>query len=324
MDYHRRIIQLSATVLLGAVILRLLGNATGNPLQLKDPQDLASALVFLHTGRMVKTVDMPPTEPEPTEPAPTQPPEPVPAVFTPEDIRRISCNSYSGDTVDVSALLQQPLTWDLRSDSPSVLILHAHATESYTKTEEYSESTQYRTLNENYNMVSIGAHLAQLLEAQNIGVVHSREFHDNPSYNGSYERSRATAQEHLAQAPSICLILDLHRDAMVDSLGNQIGYTVETPQGEAAKVMLVVGAWNDHWQENMALAVKLHAKLEQLCPGICRPISLRTSRFNQDLSDGALLIEVGAAGNTRQEALRATEILADAIIALSAGAVYEE
>ena len=75
------------------------------------------------------------------------------------------------------------------------------------------------------------------------------------------------------------------------------------------------------WQENMSLAVKLHAQLEKTCPGICRPISLRSQRFNQDLSTGALSIEVGAAGNTRQEALGGAEILAQAIIALSRGTV---
>ena len=322
MDHHRRIIPLCTVLLLGAVLLRLLGN-TGL-LQLRDPGDLASALVFLQTGRLVTPTDEPLPAREETEPAPTEPPTPSPAVFTGDDSALVECNSYSGDTVDIPALLAQPLSWQLRQDTPTVLILHSHATESYTNTENYRESSEYRTLDENYNMVSVGDHLCRLLEDQGIGAVQDRQFHDDPSYNGSYERSRQSVQSYLQENPSVCLVLDLHRDAMVDSLGNQIGYTVDTGEGKAAKVMLVVGAWNDNWQENMALAVKLQAKLEQLCPGICRPISLRNSRFNQDLSAGALLIEVGAAGNTRQEALRATEILAQAITSLSNGAVYEE
>ena len=322
MDHHRRIIPLCTVLLLGAVLLRLLGN-TGL-LQLRDSRDLASALVFLQTGRLVKIADEPsPTQAE-TEPAPTEPPAPSPAVFTPDDSALIQCNSYSGDTVDIPALLARPLAWQLRQNTPTVLILHSHATESYTNTEHYVESSEYRTLDENYNMVSVGDHLYRLLEDQGVGVIQDRQFHDNPSYNGSYERSRQSVQSYLQENPSLCLILDLHRDAMVDSQGNQIGYTVDTNSGKAAKVMLVVGAWNDNWQENMALAVKLQARLEQICPGICRPISLRSSRFNQDLSAGALLIEVGAAGNTRQEALRATEILAEAILSLSSGAVYQE
>jgi hypothetical protein len=48
-------------------------------------------------------------------------------------------------------------------------------------------------------------------------------------------------------------------------------------------------------------------------------VNLRRERFNQDLGPGALLIEVGAAGNSRAEALAAAEILAEGIIALWEG-----
>ncbi|MBQ6839157.1 MAG: stage II sporulation protein P [Oscillospiraceae bacterium] len=321
MDNDRRILQICTAVLLGAVILRLLSGPLGTAAQKLDTSDIATALLFLQTGRVVRLADTPQQPlPEETQPLPTENPQKKPWVFTPADADLIACNSYSGHEVDVAALLAQPLDWK----DPGILILHTHATESYRNTEGYMESSDYRTLDEKYNMLSVGSYLAKLLSGTELRVHHDTTLHDYPSYNGSYENSRKTAQTCLQEDADIELILDLHRDAMVDSLGNQIGYTVDTDSGAAAKVMLVVGVWNENWQENMALAVKLHARLEQLCPGICRPISLRGSRFNQDLSAGALLIEVGAAGNTRAEALRATEILAEAIISLSAGAVYEE
>ena len=50
-----------------------------------------------------------------------------------------------------------------------------------------------------------------------------------------------------------------------------------------------------------------------------RPLNLRAQRFNQDLSAGALLVEVGAAGNTREEALAAAELLAEAVAQLAEG-----
>ena len=74
-----------------------------------------------------------------------------------------------------------------------------------------------------------------------------------------------------------------------------------------------------NWQENLSLGLKLQAVLQQKYPGICRPLTLRAQRFNQDLSPGALLIEVGAAGNTRREALTAMEALAEGILALAKG-----
>ena len=72
----------------------------------------------------------------------------------------------------------------------------------------------------------------------------------------------------------------------------------------------------------MALAVKLQAQLEQNYPGLCRPINLVSSRYNQDLSTGSLLVEVGTAGNTREQALAAAEYLAEGILALEKGANF--
>ena len=69
----------------------------------------------------------------------------------------------------------------------------------------------------------------------------------------------------------------------------------------------------------MALAVKLQALMERQVAGVCRPITLRSAAFNQFFSPGALLVEVGTAGDTRQNALAAADILADAIIALAQG-----
>ena len=64
--------------------------------------------------------------------------------------------------------------------------------------------------------------------------------------------------------------------------------------------------------------LKLQAVLERETPGITRSTVLRAQRFNQDLSPGCLLVEVGAAGNTHDEALRAAGKLAEGILALAA------
>ena len=74
------------------------------------------------------------------------------------------------------------------------------------------------------------------------------------------------------------------------------------------------------YQENLALGLKLHVQLERIAPGITRYVNLRSSRCNQDLSPGAILVEVGAAGDSHQEALKAAEVLAEAILALKYGA----
>ena len=73
----------------------------------------------------------------------------------------------------------------------------------------------------------------------------------------------------------------------------------------------------------MALALKLHTQLEGIAPGIMRYVNLRAQRFNQDMSPGALIVEVGAAGNTHAEALTATEVLAKAVLSLAKGSSLE-
>ena len=130
----------------------------------------------------------------------------------------------------------------------------------------------------------------------------------------------------MQEYPSLVMVLDIHRDSVENSDGNQVRYTVETDKGTSAKLMMVVGTdanglKHPNWPENMALAVKLHARLEKVNPGICRPISFRSQRFNQDLSAGAMLIEVGSAGNTHEEALLAAKILGQAILDISQGTI---
>ena len=120
------------------------------------------------------------------------------------------------------------------------------------------------------------------------------------------------------------MVLDIHRDSVENKDGKQVRMTVKAGKETSAQLMLVVGTdvnlKHPDWPENMALAVKLHAQLEKNTPGICRPISFRKQRFNQDLSGGALIVEVGSAGNTRQEALLAGRLLAEAILDISYGA----
>ncbi len=230
---------------------------------------------------------------------------------------------------ELEALLEEPLNWNLRAEDPTVLILHTHTTESYTKKGEvYVETSHYRTLDEAHNMLSIGDAVAEILTREGIGVIHDRELHDYPSYNGSYVHARNSTESILEQYPTIRLILDLHRDAS-ESKGKQLRTQATVDGKSSAQLMFVVGTnvsrqSHEDWEKNLALALKLHVLLERQAPGIMRPVNLRSQRFNQDLSPGALLVEVGAAGNTHGEALTAAQALAKAVVSLAQGAGGKE
>ena len=325
---HDRVLRTGAAAIALAVVLKIF-TSVPLPTKLFNAQSVSRWVIYLETGRILAE----------TVPA-TQATEPTPTVIEkepPEEPRRLSFSPSDGDLVNIRSswdcaltpreLIMEPLNWDLTGDEPTVLIYHTHAMESYTPQtgEDYTEEVPFRTADLDYNMVSIGTRLAELLENAGISVLHDTTLHDAASYNGSYASSRETVEKYLAQYPSIRLVLDIHRDAAEDGSGHQVATTAETAQGDTARLMLVLGSeagglYNPNWQENYALAVKLQAVLEQKSPGLCRELHLTDQRYNQDLSPGALLIEVGAAGNSHDEALRAMTPLAEAIAALSKGA----
>lgn len=327
MEPEKNSLRVGALVIACAVVLRLLSGGAWDRLvgQLSKPE-LAAALLFLETGRVVRLGSAAP-QTEPASDVPEQTPEqesPARPVFAQSDALLVEVNSTSGYDADLQTLIQQPLSWELTGDAPTVLIVHSHGTESYRYTGEYTETSAYRTLDENYNVVSVGERLAEELRAGGVQVIHDRTLHDSPSYNNAYNSSRQSVESYLSQYPGIRMVLDIHRDSRQTDAGEQITSAVAVDGESCAQLMLVVGSdagglEHPNWSENMALAVKLHARLEKNVPGICRPIQLRSQRFNQDLSPGALLVEVGTAANTRQEALTAAEQLAKSILELAHG-----
>ena len=310
------------TAIACALLLRLWSEGYGEKLiDLVTGPDAAAFFIYLETGRDVRfSPSLPAFSPDFMEspPAATLPEtEPTLPVFS--DADGLELYYASTENPDIPALLSQPLHWNLRGEEPTVLIIHTHTTESYTRVDEqYRETAAWRTADEGYNMVSIGEIVRQILEENGIPVIHDRELHDYPSYNGSYTRTRKAIMDYVNLYPSIQLILDLHRDAAGD--GKNQMRTSATVDGEpSAHLMLVMGTNYDTYPENLSLALKVHAQLEAQCPGITRPLQLRAARFNQDLCPGSLLVEVGAAGNTHPEAHRAAQQLAKAIVALAEG-----
>ncbi len=327
MDQQRKAVRMGAAVIVLAMILRLAGGgffeAAGKLLQNRGVQTF---FLYLQTGRLLRLPEAAPQTTEPQSSAATGPAEVL--TFSETDLQSIQLAYGCDYRPELLPLLTQPLSWDLTGDGPRVLIVHTHATEAYTQTPDtqYEEDAAYRTLNNQYNMVSIGEEVARVLTQGGIQVLHDKTWHDYPSYNGSYDNARATIQEYLVQYPTIQLVLDIHRDASDAQDGSQLTTCAAVGGQKASQLMVVVGtdaAGNHHpdWQSNLALGLKLSAVLEREDPGVTRPVSLRASRFNMDLCPGSLLIEVGAAGDTHDQAILAANALARGILTLARGSV---
>lgn len=336
MDHYQRALRAGAAAIILAISLRLMGGGIFQPLQQAwKSTDLLSFLLYLQTGRIVRLTSVPDTtEPEATPASPTQPDaeatqpvqEKTPVVFTAGDLEYIDINYTVDYRPDLEELLLSPLPWQPEGEEPTVLIVHTHATESYAGAPEevYSEHGAYRSLDPAYNMIAVGEEVARILEAGGVRVIHDKTLHDYPSYNSSYSNARQTIERHLAENPEICMVLDIHRDATDGANGSQL-VTAGTVGGQrSSQLMMVVGTdttgnYFPNWQDNLSVALKLTALLEQTDPGLTRPVTLREHRFNMDLTPGSLIVEIGGAGDTHADAILAANALARAVLALVNG-----
>ena len=317
MKYLSHIRRVAVTSALCALVFSL--GRSGYLAEFLNQPNISAFLKYLETGRNVRfSTYLAAFSPHFVESPPAAVPEPeVKQLPSYAEIPEIW--NQSGVKTDPEALLERPLQWQLVTAEPTVLIFHTHTTESYTqKDEPYWEVSAWRTLDPKYNMCAVGAEVGRLLTESGISVTLDDTVHDYPGYNGSYVRAQKTVKGALEQYPSVRLVLDLHRDASGEA-GKQLRPLAEKDGEISARIMLVVGTSHENYEENLSLALKLHAQLESQFPGITRPLQLRSGRFNQDLHPGALLVEIGAAGNTQAEALTAARELAKAIIALRSG-----
>ena len=208
-------------------------------------------------------------------------------------------------------------------EGPKVLIVHTHGSEAYTMPpgEEYASSGDWRTTDRAFNVVRVGDEIARVLEEAGIGVVHDTTLHDYPEYSGAYGRSLEAVERVMEEYPGISMVLDIHRDAISDADGTPYKVVSNIAGLNAAQMSLIIGTdggglEHDGWRENLKLAAALQQHLADSYPTLMRPISVRDSRYNQHVSPGALLVEMGAAGNSLDEALLSARLLGQGIAEL--------
>lgn len=210
--------------------------------------------------------------------------------------------------------------------APLVLILHTHGTESYAPdgASAVPENYSYRTQDTAQNVVSVGAVLAKTLEDNGIPVLHCTTMFDAVSYADAYTRAAAYIRETTAAYPSIAYVFDVHRDALESADGTILRPVTEIDGELCAQIMSVVGtdeagAYHPGWVGNLTVAVHLQARLNASYPSFARPINLRTATFNAQYAPGSLLLEIGAAGNSVEEAKSAAYHLGCVLAALICG-----
>ena len=238
-------------------------------------------------------------------------------------------NNTRQTAADIAAEIENPLPFSIEKDSPDpqVLVMHTHATEDYRLSAGlwFTPGDGARSTDCNINMCAVGRVVADTLNAAGINTLHDETLNDYPSYTGSYANSRAVVQRYLQQYPSIKVVLDVHRDAIESESGARYAPVCTVDGRQAAQVMIICGCDNGgsvllpDWRQNLRFAAAWERSMEQLYPGLTRPVLFSYRFYNQDLTTGSLLIEIGGHGNNLNEALYAGQLAAKGLAAALLG-----
>lgn len=238
--------------------------------------------------------------------------------------QKIFLKNNTNTAIDLKSLFDAPLEFKIeKNKSPQVLIMHTHTTESYMleNRDYYTENDLSRRMEEDKNMIAIGDVFENTLRKAGIEVIHDTTVHDYPSYSGSYDRSAETVKSDLSAYKDIKIVIDIHRDA-ISSDGNKTKPIVKINGENYAQVMLVMGSETGgvknypNWQKNLSFALKYQQKMEEMYPGLARAITLNEAKYNQNLSIGSILLEVGSDANTLEEAKKGATAAANSLVSL--------
>ncbi len=272
------------------------------------PQTLFQvALPFLRSSQQVAT------QPPATEP---RPPVTTPPALNPKPPVGGGAPTPSAPTR--TPVAQEPERQVVAGGMPLIGIYHTHDWESYLSEFPALAVNHPRDLGKiaSYDhslrtVVDIGQVLALRLRDMGVTTVHAPFRHQELGYDYAYSASRNTARQILKEAPSVKVLLDLHRDGTwgLDS-------TTQIQGEDVARIRCVIGKREDqpNWEQNKRFCDALIDRLENAHPGLTLPTVTQEYRYNQDLIPGAILLEIGNATNRYEEAERAVGYLAEVLV----------
>ena len=210
----------------------------------------------------------------------------------------------SPDQMQLDQLLGKDLTIEKNPDVPQILIYHTHSQETFV------DSVPGDTAD---SIVGAGELLAQILrEEYGYNVVHDTGEYDVESRDNAYSVSLPAIEQILAENPTIEVVIDLHRDAVLE------GKLVTELNGKPTATFMFFNGLsytkaagniayleNPYIDENLAFSFQMQVIANEYYPGLTRRIYLKGYRYNMHLRPRSLLIELGAQTNTVEEIMNA-------------------
>ena len=202
----------------------------------------------------------------------------------------------------VAKLYDSSLKGTLNKAKPRVLIYHSHTSEAYL-TSDTDTSKNTESSDQSRSVVAVGDVITENLEKNyGISVIHDKNENDTEDYKNAYKKSGVTLDKYLKLYEKFDLIIDLHRD----SIDNKKTLITKLNGEDVARFMFVVTDKNPRYAQQKKLIDSMMSISNRLYPGLIRDESIWVYHwgmgfYNQDKSNNALLIEVGANSNNIQE-----------------------
>lgn len=230
-----------------------------------------------------------------------------------------NCTDLDNEVLEKAAAELPDYGDDYNYEEPQVLIYHTHTCESFLPfSDTFDENYPIRSVDSGKNITAVGDAICESLAERGISVVHDCRVHDYPMYTGAYYRSADSVLEDLEKYPGIKLVIDVHRDGIINEDGSLYAPVTEIDGKNAAQFMIISCCDNGDfdmpdYMENFKLACLLQNCSEKRYPRLARPVLFDYRNYNQSLSTGALLIEVGSHGNSLDEAVYTGKLLGNVI-----------
>lgn len=286
---------------------------------------LTAVQAIAYPGPLAKAAIYPSEE----VPARTAAPSPDPPVIRLADVDE----DVGADVLIRLINVERSAGLELAGGEPRILIYHTHDSEAYRQTPDstYAPTGSFRTEDDSFNVYAVGEELKRILEEDyGIIAIHADEKHEKPLITTAYSRSLETMLKYKGEYPTIEMFIDLHRDGVADTGYEDDFVTVDGL--ECARMMFVVGtgksgrtsqygpvetegaaADTPDFESNFALAQSLTETLLSYNGRFMRNIRVKSGKYNQQVSNKCLLVEVGHNGNTLEQAKNSMIYLAKAI-----------
>ncbi|MRG88293.1 stage II sporulation protein P [Salinibacillus xinjiangensis] len=211
----------------------------------------------------------------------------------------------------------------------SVFIYHSHSWEAFRPLmdEDAEKPSDSSSVDPKENILHVGSMISKELEQHGIPTIHDQTNIAKAlnakglQWSDSYKASKDILETATTKHNELEYFIDVHRDAA----GRDV--TTKKINGKSyARLYFIVGKEHKDYQKNREFMKKLNTKLEEKYPGISRGIFVKDKYdgngvYNQNISEKAILIEVGGIDNTEEELKNTAKAFADVFSEFYDGAV---